>query len=134
MGMRPLEETEAAWVPDYFGEDYLRLYSFPPERTEPEVAFLTAELSARVPPAGVILDLACGQGRHAVPLAQHGFHVVGLDYQPHLLHAAAQAAQQAGVSPTFVRGDMRRLPFCAGFSAVLNLFTAFGYFSDVIAL
>lgn len=130
MDMRPLEETEAAWVPDYFGDDYLRLYSFPPERTDPEVAFLMAELHARIAPQGTILDLACGQGRHTIPLAQRGFSVVGLDYQQNLLYAATRAAQQVGVSPAFVRGDMRRLPFGPGFAAVLNLFTAFGYFSD----
>lgn len=128
--MRPIRETEAAWVTDYFGEDYLRLYQFPPERTGPEVEFLVKELTKRISPTSLVLDLACGQGRHAIPLAQHGFHLVGLDYQPNLLREAARAARERQVTLPLVRGDMRRLPFAHAFDAVLNLFSAFGYFSD----
>ena len=128
--MRPLEETEAAWAVEYFGDDYLRLYQFPDERTNPEVAFVAAELCGRIPANGRVLDLACGQGRHAIPLAQEGFRVVGVDYQQHLLRKARRAAREAGVDVPFVRGDMRCLPFAGVFDAVACLFTAFGYFSD----
>ncbi|OPZ85443.1 MAG: Cypemycin methyltransferase [bacterium ADurb.Bin429] len=129
--VRPIEETEAAWVPEYFGEEYLRLYQFPPSRTDPEVAFLTEALSARIPLDGRVLDLGCGQGRHAIPLARHGFHVIGLDVQANLLTVAARRARDAEVDLPLVRGDMRRLPFADGsFDAVLCLFSAFGYFAD----
>lgn len=124
--VRPLEKTEAAWVTEYFGDEYLRLYQFPDERTDPEVEFVAAALADRVPPGGLVLDLACGQGRHAVPLAQRGFHMIGLDYQLNLL----RAAKARGADVPFLRGDMRRLPFGETFDAVVNLFTAFGYFSD----
>lgn len=124
--VRPLEDTEAAWVTEYFGDDYLRLYQFPSERTDPEVEFVATALAGRVAPGGLVLDLACGQGRHALPLSERGFRVVGLDYQLHLL----QRAQASGTGVHFVRGDMRRLPFAEKFDAVMNLFTAFGYFSD----
>ena len=128
--VRPLEQTEAAWVAEYFGEDYLRLYQFPSERTDPEVDFVAAVLAERIGAGGSVLDLACGQGRHAVPLAQRGFRLLGLDYQQHLLEKARARAREAGVEVPFIRGDMRRLPFTAAFDAVVNLFTAFGYFSD----
>lgn len=129
--VRPIEETEAAWVPDYFGEEYLRLYQFPAERTDPEVAFLLQALTARLSPQGRVLDLGCGQGRHAIPLARHGFRVTGLDFQANLLEVAGERAREAGVSLTLERGDMRQLPFADGaFDAVMSLFTAFGYFSD----
>ena len=129
--VRPLGETDAAWVPQYFGDDYLQLYQFPPERTAPEVAFLARELDARIAGDGRVLDLACGQCRHGLPLAQQGFCVTGLDYQANLLREAARAADEQGVTITLVQGDMRQLPFADGsFDAVLNLFTAFGYFSD----
>jgi SAM-dependent methyltransferase len=130
--VRPLEETEAAWVPSYFGEDYLRLYQFPAERTGPECAFLHAELAQRLPVAGRVLDLACGQGRHAIALAQHGYRVVGLDYQQHLLREAARVAQTEQADVHWLRGDMRALPFTGAFDAVVNMFTAFGYFSDAV--
>jgi SAM-dependent methyltransferase len=77
-----------------------------------------------------VLDLACGQGRHGVPLAGHGFQVVGLAYQAHLLSHAMQQATANGACFHAVRGDMRALPFAGGFAAVINMFTAFGYFSD----
>ena len=129
--MRPIEETEAAWVPSYFGDDYLRLYQFPAKRTDPEIAFLVTELTSRISPTmGWVLDLACGQGRHAIALARHGFRVVGLDYQMNLLQEAAHAARACEVVAPLVRGDMRRLPFVGAFDAVINLFSAFGYFSD----
>jgi len=128
--VRPLEQTEAAWVTEYFGESYLRLYQFPGERTDPEVEFVAATLSPRIAHGGLVLDLACGQGRHAVPLAGRGFRIIGLDYQHNLLRAARQAAHDAGADVRFVRGDMRWLPFAETFDAVVNLFTAFGYFAD----
>lgn len=128
--MRPLEKSEAAWVPSYFGDEYLHLYQFPAERTDPEVAFLIAELAARIPGDGRVLDLACGQGRHGVPLAAHGFRVTGLDYQANLLEAAAARAAEQQVSLDLVQGDMRQLPFGEAFDAVINMFSAFGYFSD----
>lgn len=128
--MRPVEESEASWVPEYFGDEYLRLYQFPDERTNPEVDFLSRELSGRVPPGGRVLDLACGQGRHAVPLAQRGYRVTGLDYQQHLLDRAAHLADAQQVTLELIRGDMRQLPFTDAFDAVVIMFTAFGYFSD----
>lgn len=128
--VRPISETEAAWVTDYFGDEYLRLYQFPPERTEPEVDFLVQELSQRIPRDGQVLDLACGQGRHAIPLAQRGFRVTGLDYQQVLLDEAARSAREQQVTLPLLQGDMRQLPFTGAFDAVLSLFSAFGYFSD----
>lgn len=129
--VRPIEKTEAAWVPDYFGVNYLHLYQFPPERTNPEIAFLVTELTKRLSPGARVLDLACGQGRHAIGLAQHEFSVVGLDYQTNLLESAAHTAEEKGVTLELVHGDMRQLPFAdSSFDAVINMFTAFGYFSD----
>ncbi|MHB9022568.1 MAG: class I SAM-dependent methyltransferase [Armatimonadota bacterium] len=129
--MQPIENSEASWVPEYFDEDYLRIYHFPEERTGPEVAFLLDRLAAGVSPDAKVLDLACGQGRHAIPLARQGFRVTGLDYQENLLRVARETAGEAGADVRWVQGDMRSLPFAdASFDAVVNMFTAFGYFSD----
>lgn len=74
-----------------------------------------------------MLDLCCGQGRHAVELARRGFRVTGLDLSEYLLGPAKQRAQQAGVEVEFVRGDMRELPWEGEFDAVINMWTSFGY-------
>jgi SAM-dependent methyltransferase len=78
--------------------------------------------------AAPLLDLACGTGRHAFELARRRFRVVAADLSPTLLAAAARKTQRHADRLFLVRADMRRLPFRHRFSAVLQLFTAFGYF------
>jgi ubiquinone/menaquinone biosynthesis C-methylase UbiE len=48
-------------------------------------------------PGAKILDLACGPGRFALPLAQRGFHVVGLDISEVYLSQARAKAQEHGL-------------------------------------
>ena len=83
-----------------------------------------------LPSGARILDVPCGQGRHAHLLAEAGFRVDGLDYSAHLI----DRARKRGVGPTlrYRRGDMRRLPapWSGRFDAVVNLFTSFGFFAS----
>jgi SAM-dependent methyltransferase len=77
-----------------------------------------------------VLDVPCGQGRHAHLLAEAGFRVDGLDYSAHLI----DRARARGTGPTlkYTRGDMRKLParWSGRFDAVVNLFTSFGFFAS----
>jgi SAM-dependent methyltransferase len=77
-----------------------------------------------------VLDVPCGQGRHAHLLAEAGLDVDGLDYSAHLL--ALARARGTGPRLRYHEGDMRRLPsrWEGRFDAVLNLFTSFGFFAD----
>lgn len=77
-----------------------------------------------------LLDLACGTGRHAFELARRGHRVIAADLSPTLLAAAARKTQRYAGRLSLVRADMRHLPFRGAFAAVLQLFTAFGYFHD----
>lgn len=119
-----------AWWDVYFDELYLRMFEtiLGPERTAQEVAGVLTLLDLQ--PGARILDLCCGQGRHAVPLAQAGYRVTGLDRSAYLLRHAQQDAEQARAGVHWVQGDMRWLPWREQFDACLNLFTAFGYFDD----
>lgn len=77
-----------------------------------------------------VLDLACGQGRHAHLLAEAGYDVDGFDLSAHLIDAAR--ARGTGRTLRYRRGDMRKLPsaWTGRFNAVVNLFTSFGFFAD----
>ncbi len=81
-------------------------------------------------PGAKILDLACGPGRFALPLAKRGFRVVGLDICEVYLEQARAKAQEHKLQIEFVHGDMRAVPFENEFDAVINLFTSFGYFEQ----
>ena len=45
--------------------------------------------------AGRALDIGCGAGRNAVPLARVGWEIVGIDLSPQMLVAAAERASDA---------------------------------------
>ena len=118
------------WWQSYFDAQYLREYEpiFTAERDRADVARLIELLGL---PAGErILDVPCGQGRHAHLLAEAGFDVTGLDYSAPLLAVARKRG--TGSTLRYVRGDMRELPprWTGRFAAVLNLFTSFGFFFD----
>ena len=115
------------WYDEFFHEDYLKVFGdeFTPERATAEVAFLEKVLGLKR--GQQVLDLACGQGRHAVPLAQHGMQVTGLDLMPDYLAMAKKSAKAAKVELELVQSDMRQIPFKSRFDAVINMYTAFGY-------
>ncbi len=58
-----------------------------------------------------MLDVATGSGNVAIPAADRGARVTGLDLTPQLLDAARHRAREAGVDVTFVEGDAEELPF-----------------------
>lgn len=78
-------------------------------------------------PDAHILDLACGRGRHAVLINEHGYKVTGLDLSSSNIDYASKYANDR---LRFEQGDMRH-PFGTGvYDIVLNLFTSFGYFNS----
>ena len=73
---------------------------------------------------GCILDLACGTGRHTIPLTNEGYNIISLDISVKLLKIAKQRLPQAQL----VKADMRYLPFKdRAFSAAVNMDNSFGY-------
>lgn len=75
-----------------------------------------------------ILDLGCGPGRHAIPLAARGATVTGLDLSEHLLSQAR--AQATGVAVEWIRDDMRAFSRPGHFHLITCLWSSFGYFDD----
>jgi SAM-dependent methyltransferase len=125
----PKRAQPGEWWKTYFDAQYLLEYEplFALERDRREVSRLMELLG--LPTGARILDVPCGQGRHAHLLAEAGFDVDGLDYSTVLL----ARARKRGTGPQlrYTRGDMRKLParWSGKFDAVLNLFTSFGFFT-----
>lgn len=88
--------------------------------TEKQIALIKSVIGKE----GLVLDLACGTGRHSIPLSMEGYGMVGLDGSPTLLRIAKSRWSQLQV----VLGDMQFLPFKPDvFSAAVNMDTSFGY-------
>jgi ubiquinone/menaquinone biosynthesis C-methylase UbiE len=77
-------------------------------------------------PAGAhVLDVACGTGNTAIPLARKGCIVTGVDIAPNLLVQARERAAAEGLTATFDEGDAEQLPYAdAAFDAVVTMFGA----------
>ncbi len=116
------------WWQKIFDERYLKTYAdmFPEKLTRLQINFLIKNL--RLKKGAKILDLACGHGRHSIPLAKKGFDVTGLDYSKHFIKLAREEAKKQKVDVKFVQGDRRKLSFVKKFDVVINMFSAFGYF------
>jgi SAM-dependent methyltransferase len=67
--------------------------------------------------AGRVLDLGCGTGRFAIPLARTGLRVVGADRSPEML--SMLLAKRADAPLAVVRCDAEALPFARAFDAVV---------------
>jgi SAM-dependent methyltransferase len=123
-----MNEAAEDWTVRFFDEPYTELFPFPDAaQTDEEVDALLELLPS--PPVR-ILDVACGQGRHAIRLARRGFQVVGIDTSASFLAAASAGAEESPSDVEFVEMDMRDLNFEQEFDAALSLFTAWGYFDD----
>lgn len=112
---------------ELFDEMYLLTYAALDRGGPQEEEALAAARLAGCEPRADILDAACGYGRHAVPLAQAGYRVVGVDRSEVLLE---EARRRSGDDewPRWVHGDHRELPLeDASFDAVLCLFSSLGY-------
>ena len=79
--------------------------------------------------SGRLLDLCCGPGRHAIPLARLGMQVTGVDLSQFLLDKARERAGDAKAAVDWVREDMREFVDPGAFDVVVNLATSFGYFA-----
>ena len=72
-------------------------------------------------PGGSLLDVGCGEGRHAIAAARLGFNVTAVDYEPLALKRARQFAKAGKVEGIiFRKADVLRVPFGCSFDVVLD--------------
>ena len=113
-----VNEYSPTWFETYLGED-----GGPDPR--PELAFVKRHLP--LPRFRRLLDVACGPGRHAGPLADAGYRVLGVDRSAEVVARARQRAPGA----EFVQLDMESLGSLPGtFDGALCLWQSFGYGTD----
>jgi SAM-dependent methyltransferase len=76
-------------------------------------------------PGERLLDVACGAGQTAIPAAQRGLQVHGIDIAGNLIGHARRRAAREGLSARFDEADAEQLPFAdASFDVVISLIGA----------
>lgn len=93
-----------------------------PEQTTREANFLKEHLQLQ--PGMSVLDVPCGNGRHAIQLARHGIRMTGVDISAGFIEEARGSAPEI----EWVQGDMRRLPWRERFDSAYCWGNSFGYF------
>ena len=121
-------------MPDWFADESFWVetyrFEFPEPVLDAGVAQVEKAIALGGAQSGDALDLGCGPGRHAIPLARRGFRVTAVDLSAFHLARARQRAASAGVPVEFVADDMRSFVRADAFDLALSLFTSFGYFED----
>jgi len=90
---------------------------------EPDALKFLAGL--KIQPGTRLLDLGCGAGQIAIPAAQAGVDVTGVDLAANLIEQAQVRATSEGVKASFQEGDAEALAFPdASFDMVVSLIGA----------
>jgi SAM-dependent methyltransferase len=128
----------AHWTERYYGALYLDSVEdlLGPALSAMEAEAIAALLAIR--PGDLVLDLACGTGRHGGPLARRGARIVGLDRSAeYLRRAVATSTPTTTATPTatptrlHVQADLRSLPFADGaFDALFSWYASLFMFDD----
>jgi SAM-dependent methyltransferase len=83
-----------------------------------ELDFYHALAAAATARGEGVLEVGCGTGRVALPLAQAGARVTGLDRSPEMLRVA-RASSGVGDNPRWVEADMRAVALGEAFGLIL---------------
>ena len=119
---------KSEWYKDWFNTDeYLLVYKHR-DRSEAEILKNLVLKNVEREKVKLVLDMACGSGRHAISFAQAGFDVTAIDLSENLLNVAKSNAEKEKVNVDFILSDIRKFNPEKKFDLVLNLFTSLGYF------
>jgi ubiquinone/menaquinone biosynthesis C-methylase UbiE len=74
-----------------------------------------------------ILDVACGTGRHAIPLSKKGYTVTGSDISQAMLAVLEEKVRRANIEIPVIKCDMKDIEFREEFDAIICMYTSFNY-------
>ena len=82
-----------------------------------------------VGPINRIIDLGCGTGNHAIPLASRGYQLTGVDRSVNMLSQAEKKARASSGSGnvSFECGDVCTVDLGQTFDASIMMFAVLGY-------
>ncbi len=117
------------WFSGWFGTEYYNLLYR--KRSDAEARFFIDALRKQswFSDGLSVLDLGCGNGRHALALAPYVNKIIGLDISEVQLSIAEKSKVDERCD--FVKGDMRDFHLNEKFDLILNVFTSFGYFDSL---
>lgn len=112
------------WYLDFFQGIVVDMWqhAVSPEQSLREVEFVIELL--QLPPAGRVLVVPCGFGRHSVELAERGFQVTGIDISADCLARAHKLANERNVMVNWTECEMRQLPAGETFDGAIAWETA----------
>lgn len=77
-----------------------------------------------------LLDLGCGTGSLAIPLAAQGKRVIGLDLSQDMLAVAEQKARQEGLAIQWLMQDMSKLELAGAVDTIICFCDSLNYLSS----
>ncbi|MDZ5473731.1 methyltransferase domain-containing protein [Bacillus sp. 31A1R] len=77
---------------------------------------------------GMVIDLACGTGRTAIPLAKQGISVIGVDLHEGMLNKAREKSEQQNLSIKWVNQDITELQLDVKSSLIYMVGNSFQHF------
>ncbi len=118
------------WWQKFFDKNFLTFGLEDREkRAKKEVDFILKVL--KIPKDALILDLACGIGRHSIELAKRCYNVTGIDFTKEYIKYCKERTRKLSLDNLkFIQMDMRKLNFKNKFDFIINIYTSFGYFTD----
>jgi len=116
------------WWRHFFAGRALELWRRAHTRDESRADAADVARGIGLAPGERVLDVPCGHGRLALELAARGLRVTGLDLDAASIEDGRRAAAARGLELALHVGDMRALPWEAGFEAACCVGNSFGYF------
>jgi SAM-dependent methyltransferase len=120
--------TKASWFSTWFDSPYYHVLYASRDDHEAEHFIQALQSHLKIPKGAVVLDAACGKGRHAKMLQRLGMDVEGFDLSPANIQEASRLKTPR--LQFFVHDIRESLPKQGQYDVVFNFFTSFGYFDN----